>query len=370
MNRHKPVPMSFPMKIFFLFLLVYLFAALSGCAKPSVVFRPIPEKVPREPLAPEPGIEVIVNGQRVSPLVPTLFLLPEESLLVHVRNFSVSLSSGPKTESWSMLLSGQSMTVQGNNLFSGIAPKEPGLYHLEIECRQGWSKASASPNSRSEEWEEITRQPLLVIVLHPFSQLKDGFIDQFPMGFYSNPEEAQVRSVQTAPSQYLPPLGFIEVTPENIGVMVSKHYCLNDFICHFKTPFPHYMALSPALLLKLELLTIKLRQNGMPEARLTVLSGFRTPWYNQTVSGAKWSRHIYGDAADIMIDTPAPPGLPEDMNLNGHQDRDHIRLMVGLIEEIEEETGLMGGLGVYDRDTKVNQVPFIHMDTRGFKARW
>ena len=46
------------------------------------------------------------------------------------------------------------------------------------------------------------------------------------------------------------------------------------------------------------------------------------------------------------------------------------RLMARLIEEIEEETGLVGGLGVYDRDTKVNQVPFIHMDTRGFKARW
>lgn len=361
--------MSFSTKIF-LFLLVFPFAALMGCAKPPVVFRPVPEKVPQEGLAQEPGIEVIVNGQRVSPLVPTLFLLPEESLLVHVRNLPVSISSGLKTESWSMLLNGQAMTVQGNHHFSGKAPKEPGLYSLEIECRQRWSKTAASPNSREEEWEEITRQPLLVIVLHPFSQLKDGFIDQFPMGFYPNPEEAQDRTVQTAPSQYLPPLGFIEVTPENQGVLVSRHYCLNDFICHFKTPFPNYMALSPALLLKLELLTLKLRQNGIPEARLTVLSGFRTPWYNQIVSGAKWSRHIYGDAADIILDTPAPPGLQEDMNLNGHQDRDNIRLMVSLIEEIEEETGLVGGLGVYDQDIKGHQCPYIHMDTRGFKARW
>ncbi len=368
MKSHKPVPMSFSTKIFF--LLVFLSATLSGCAKRPAVFKPVPEKIPEKPLAIEAGIEVIVNGQRVSPLVPTLFLLPEESLLIHVRNLPVSLSSGPKTESWSMLLSGQAMTVQENNLFSGKAPKEPGLYGLEIECRQRWSKRAASPNSRDEGWEEITRQPLLVIVLHPFSRLKEGFIDQFPVGFYPNPEEAQVRAVQTAPSQYLPPLGFIEVTPENKGVLVSRHYFLNDFICHANTPFPHYMALSPAILLKLELLTLKLRQNGIPEARLTVLSGFRTPWYNQTVFGAKWSRHIYGDAVDITLDTQAPPGLEEDMNLNGRQDRNNIQVMAGLIEEIEEETGLVGGMGIYDRDTKGNPCPFIHMDTRGFKARW
>jgi hypothetical protein len=362
--------MSFSTKIFFLFLWVLLFAALSGCAKRPAVFKPVPEKVPPKPLAIEAGIEVIVNGQRVSPLVPTLFLLPEESLLVHVRNFPGSRSSVLKAESWSILLTDQVMTAMGNNLFSGKAPKEPGLYGLEIECRQIWAKKTASPNSREEGWEEITRQSLLAIVLRPFSGLKDGFIDQFPVGFYPNPEEARVRAVQTAPSQYLPPLGFIEVTPENKGVLVSRHYLLNDFICHANPPFPHYMALSPAILLKLELLTLKLRQNGMPEARLTVLSGFRTPWYNQTVFGAKWSRHIYGDAVDITLDTQAPPGLPEDISLNGRQDRNNIRVMAGLIEEIEEETGLVGGLGIYDLAANGNQCPFIHMDTRGFKARW
>lgn len=363
--------MSLITKIFFLFLVIFFIAALSGCAKPPVAFKRLPEKVPQEPLAPEPEIVVTVNGQRISPLVPTLFLLPEESLLVHVQKVPSSTGSGPKGESWSVLLNDRLMILQGKSLFSGKAPEEPGLYALEIESRQQWAKATVSQNSKEEEWEEITRESLLVVVLHPFSRLKEGFIDQFPMGFYPNPEEAPGKSIpKTALSQYLPPIGFIEVTPENQGILVSQHYCLKDFNCHHKTPFPHYMALSPDLLLKLELVTLRLRTLGISEARLTILSGFRTPWYNQTVSGAKWSRHIYGDAVDITLDPSILNALREDPTSNGLNDLKNPRLLAKLIEEIEEETGLVGGLGIYDRRKNGSQYPFIHMDTRGFKARW
>jgi hypothetical protein len=362
--------MSSLKKRFFLFLMIFLLATLIGCAKPPVALKPVPEKIPRERPVPESGIEVFVNGERVNPLVPTLFLLPEEPLLVHTQKISLSLSSGLKTESWSVLLNEHLMTVQGNNLFSGKAPKEPGLYDLEIECRQIWTKTTGSQNLQGGEWEEIDRQSLLVIVLHPSSQLKDGFIGQYPMGFYPDPEEAPAGVIpKTAYPQYLPPKGFIEVTPENQERFVSRHYCLKDFICHYKTSYPYYMALSPALLVKLELLTLKLRQNGMPEARLNILSGFRTPWYNQTVTRAKWSRHIYGDAVDITLDPPTSDDSKAKMNPNG-LDQNNFRVMVRLIEEIEEETGLVGGLGVGENDAKVNHFSFIHMDTRGFKARW
>ncbi len=390
----------------FLFLLIFFFLALSGCTKPQWIMKPFPEKVPDEPLSREPVMHIEVNGQRISPLVPTLFLLPEEAIQVRTRRVSPSVLSCPespfhlenvslptpphqpvgyadprgtgsqarrclKTESWSLVLNGRTLPLLGDNLFSGKAPKEPGLYILGLECRQRGYRPAAASDSRVEEWEEQTRQNLLVIVLYPFSRINDGFIDQFPMGFYPNPEEAPIRSIpKTALPHYLPPKGFIEVTPENQGVLVSKTLRLQDFSCHYKTPFPHYMALSSALLLKLELLTLKLQQLGFPEARLTILSGFRTPWYNQTVSGALWSRHIYGDAADITLKGWLQEGIKEDMNQDGRIDREDLLVLAGLIEEIEAETGLVGGLGIYDLSQNGKYCPFIHVDTRGFKARW
>jgi len=388
----------------FLFLVLFLFL-LTSCAKPPVAFKPRPEKYPQELIYSEPSMVVEINGQKISPLVPTLFLLPEESIVVQTQRVSphvLSCRIAPslledhssqsfshhqvwfkdpqtahdqirqclKAESWSVVLNGQPLPVKGNNLFSGKAPKDPGLYTLEIDCRQSWRKAAASRDLR-EEWEEKTRQSFLIIVLHPFSRLKDGFIDQFPVGFYSNPEEAPKNAIpKTNLTNYFPPKGFVEVTPENQGVLVSQHYRFQDFTCHLFAPYPHYMALSPALLLKLELLTLKLKQLGISEPRLTILSGFRTPWYNQTVSGALWSRHIYGDAADIILDISPQDGLMDDLNHDGRIDFQDAMVLARLIEEIEEETGLLGGLGVYDRGKNEKDSPYIHMDARGFKARW
>jgi hypothetical protein len=41
-----------------------------------------------------------------------------------------------------------------------------------------------------------------------------------------------------------------------------------------------------------------------------------------------------------------------------------------MIEDIERETGLVGGLGLYDWGENKGHRPFLHIDTRGVKARW
>lgn len=388
------------------FLLLLFIAFLSGCAKPPVKSRPLPEPMAPAPQAQESPLTIMANGQRVSPLVPTLFLLPEDPIVIHTRKTSPTIifcqdrpspedatplpalahhrawlrdpgiSDNPtrqclKSETWTVALNGQPLSLQGNNRFQGKAPKEPGLYTLEIDCRQSWLKATASRNSRGEGWEEKSRESILVVVLHSFSRLKDGFIDLFPMGTYAPPGEAIMKTLpKTALSSYLPPKGFIKVTPENRELLVSKHYRLQDFQCHLFAPYPHYMALSPSLLLKLELLTLKLQESVHPLARLTILSGFRTPWHNQTVSTAPWSRHLYGDAADVILDVSPHDGVLDDLNQDGRIDREDVLVLAKMVEKIEQETGLAGGLGVYDWDKNGKHGPFLHIDTRGFKTRW
>jgi hypothetical protein len=361
--------------LFFLLLFILL---LAGCAKQKIAFKPRPSPIPQAIPVPEfPMMRIEINGQKMSPLVPTLFMLPEDPLVIRIFNENGQAAGNQnnarsETGSWSVVFNGHPMTLEGTNLFSGSVPKAPGFYPLEIESRQELNQAPFFQNSHPGQRNEKTGPALLVIVLHPYSRLKDGFIDLYPIGFYPRPEKAPVNIIpKNALSQYLPPKGFIEVTPENQRLLVSRHYRLQDFSCRLNAPFPHFIALSPALLLKLELLTLNLKQYLQnPEARLTILNSFRPPGYNHSVSGALWSRHIYGDAADIIVDISPQDRLMDDLNHDGRIDREDVMVLANMIESIERENGLSGGLGVYDWLRNGKEGPYLHIDTRGFKIRW
>lgn len=76
------------------------------------------------------------------------------------------------------------------------------------------------------------------------------------------------------------------------------------------------------------------------DARVDVTSGCRCPVHNTRVGGAKHSRHLAGDAADIVVD-------------NVHPD---------LVAELADQLGFKG-VGWYNT--------FTHVDTRpGRRARW
>ncbi len=359
-----------------LLLLPFLFLfLLAGCAKKKVIYKPQPAPIPQGLSMPEfPGLRIEVNGQKVFPSVPTLFLLPEDPLVIRIQS-EIPLVTGNRlnprsdTEYWTVLFNGNPMKPETHNRFSAIVPRDPGFYPLKIISRKLSNQDSGSSDFSQGSEREKAGPTLLVIVLHPFSRIKNGFLDQYPMGFYSAPEDAPEKIIpKAARSCYQPPKGFIEVTDSNRELLVSQHYRLQDFICHQSSPFPQFIALSPALLLKLEWITLYLKQFAQnPEARLTILSGFRPPRYNQSVSGALWSRHIYGDAADIIVDLSPKDSRMDDLNLDGRLDRDDVMILFKFIEEIEMISGSPGGLGIFDRG-KLG--PSIHIDSRGFKARW
>ena len=60
--------------------------------------------------------------------------------------------------------------------------------------------------------------------------------------------------------------------------------------------------LRPRLLLKLEMMLEKVNAAGYRCDTFQVMSGYRTPHYNMAIGNVKYSRHVWGGAADIFVD--------------------------------------------------------------------
>jgi uncharacterized protein YcbK (DUF882 family) len=208
---------------------------------------------------------------------------------------------------------------------------------------------------------------LSVITMRPVSEKQRGRIGLYYIGNWPGEKRRNVKA------NYANPSGFIEVTPQNERTNVSEHFRLRDFLTHDQEGvWPKYLVLELKLVDKLELVLSDLAARGYDVSGVTVMSGFRTPQYN-TGGGdprgrAALSRHMYGDAADIFIDDDHN-GTMDDLN---HDRRVNIRdaqVILAAVDRVEREhPELVGGTGVYVASG--GHGPFIHIDTRGFRARW
>lgn len=125
------------------------------------------------------------------------------------------------------------------------------------------------------------------------------------------------------------------------------------------------------LLLKLEYLLEKVNQQGRQVPTFYVMSGFRTPFYNKSIGNVKYSRHCWGGAADIFIDVDPKDGVMDDLNGDGVIDVKDAMVMYEWVDGMNKNKdyrGFIGGLGLYRRTP--NHGPFVHVDVRGFRARW
>jgi uncharacterized protein YcbK (DUF882 family) len=204
------------------------------------------------------------------------------------------------------------------------------------------------------------------ITLRPFSDKKNGRIGPYRMGTWPFERRGAKRD------SYKNPKGFIEVTPENQDTYVSEHFRLRDFLTKDQHDvWPKYLVLDPQLLDKLELVIDDLSRNGVPVRHVSVMSGFRTPQYNQKGVGAgrvQNSRHQYGDAADVFVDNDRD-GYLDDLNGDGRVNTRDVAVMVAAVEHVERaHPQLVGGAGTY-RSTAAHG-PFVHIDARGYRARW
>ena len=211
-----------------------------------------------------------------------------------------------------------------------------------------------------------------VITLLPFNVKQDGRVGLYYVGTWPS-ERGKVGATKAPSLTYANPAGFIEVTPQNADTPVSEHFKLGDFLTHDQpTVWPKYLVLQPRLVDKLELVLTDLEMHGFDVHGVRVMSGFRTPQYNyaggNTAGRANLSRHMYGDASDIYIDDDGD-GQMDDLDHDGKISIDDARVILQAVDRVDAaHPELIGGVGVYTAAS--GHGPFIHIDTRGYRARW
>ena len=241
---------------------------------------------------------------------------------------------------------------------------------VQTEFAPAEQRRSGDPGSAPGIWNVVmklgqaSRQVprLSVIRPVPMTEARGGRIGQYRVGQWPKREGI-----------YTPPRGLIEVTPENRDLQVSQHFRLGDFLTKGQeNVWPKYVAMSPRLLDKLELTLQELVAMGHPVRDVGVISAFRHPHYNarggNTGGRGALSRHMYGDAMDFYVDNDGD-GRMDDLNGDGRVDLGDARVIASAAERVEKKhPTLIGGIGIY-RPTGAHS-GFVHLDTRGFRARW
>lgn len=226
------------------------------------------------------------------------------------------------------------------------APPQPGLVTLVV------SEPSVHREIR-----------INAFVRRPLELDGDGRLNGYHVGAYPD------KPLRGDP-RYGTPAGMVEVTRENQETLVSPNFRLRQFLTKQGGGWPRYVVLHERLLLKLEMILEKVREQGVPATTLHVMSGYRTPQYNRRIGNVPYSRHVFGDGADIFVDIDNDDRM-DDLDGDGDSDLDDARVLAAWIGELADDpfhVPLVGGLGVYG--PKPHRGPFVHVDTRGSPARW
>ncbi|MEJ2503182.1 MAG: DUF882 domain-containing protein [Gemmatimonadota bacterium] len=237
---------------------------------------------------------------------------------------------------------------------SGLEDR-PGVFHVLLRVRN--------------EVQRVADVTILNPV--PSALVEGGRLGRYLIGEWPSRAERPARLRTEA---YDPPAGLIAVTPENRDVPVSEHLVLGDFLTKGQNEvWPKYVAITPALLDKIELTLQELERTGHPVEEVGIISGFRTPWYNahggNTGGRGSVSRHMYGDALDFYIDNDGD-GAMDDLDGDGRITRGDARVIAEAVGSVEERyPEYVGGVGIYGPRPGAHS-GFVHVDARGYRARW
>jgi hypothetical protein len=206
---------------------------------------------------------------------------------------------------------------------------------------------------------------LNVFVLTPWNNGKAATLNGYRIGTYG---KKPLRNLET----YRAPTGFIEFNPKLADLRVSPHFSLGQFLCKQQPGSSRtYMLIQPGMLMKLERILEAANKKGWQVNTLTVMSGFRTPAYNKAIGNSTTSsRHLYGGAADVFIDADGD-GRMDDLNGDGVVDGRDAMALADLAEAVagkDHASWSAGGLAAYPENSAHG--PFVHVDVRGYRARW
>ena len=183
---------------------------------------------------------------------------------------------------------------------------------------------------------------------------------------YPNPYQSPL------PHKYDNPINFIQIaSPAEAEQQLSSHFKASQFLPVRPADYrdgiwPQPLLIQMPLLEKLEAVLEVLAENGKPTPTLTILSGYRTPSHNKRVGGATYSRHMYGDAVDFIVDANGD-GKMDDLNGDGKVSRSDLSWLLSRLAR-KSVPVTAGGTGAYESHGKAEA--FLHMDARGRTAYW
>ena len=281
-------------------------------------------------------LQLGVRGHQVRLEVFSLFMQPGESL---------RLSHPYGNHPVRVRLDGEIFGRGESGSWVITAPQAPGLYSLEV---------------RREDSGDSTQLNLFVAV--PATEMEGEYLNGYRIGSYP-PARKNRRN-------YEPPLGFFEVTEENVDTRLTPHFTLRQFLCKQESDYPKYVVIRESLLALLEGVLADVQEAGFEVDTFGVISAYRTPYYNKRIGNVPYSRHVYGDAMDFYIDENRD-GLMDDINFDGMRNRKDIDRFFAIVDAFKarpENVLLVGGIGRYSKTSRHGG--FVHADTRGYRAGW
>ncbi|XOV85551.1 MAG: D-Ala-D-Ala carboxypeptidase family metallohydrolase [bacterium] len=308
-------------------MLVRLFVLAAGCLLMSSAFGWDSQRA---------AVPLVVDGRIVPYRIFAIYLMPGQVFEVGYENDALR---------GDYVFAGQQGQLGSGEL---VAPTRPGLYPMKIQSDLG-----------SDE-----RQLNIFVMVPATEQSRDKRLNGYRIGAYP---AKPYRGLDV----YRAPQGFVEVTRDNLNTLVSPNFKIRQFLSKQDQGFPKYVVLKANLLLKLENILASLNNNVRPVEGLTIMSGYRTPWYNRAIGNVPNSRHVFGGAADVYIDDQPRDGQMDDMNGDGKIDKKDAQWLATYINRMSQrgEFGRrIGGIGVYGSNSAHG--PFVHVDVRGSRARW
>jgi hypothetical protein len=282
-----------------------------------------------------PDVSVRFGDQSVSYETMAVFALPGERVPIEVSDDQAFVEASSGT-----------ITRVAPGRFEWQGPSDAGDAVLRVRDANGAERVTMN-----------------AFVMVPYSEMKNGLVRGYRVGAYPEP-----RSGKTYESR---PRGFVRVTSANEEIAVVPHFTLGQFVCKSGAGYPKYIVLQHPLLVRLENLLATANESGIQAKTFHVMSAYRTPQYNKAIGNTtSFTRHQYGDAADIFVDEDGD-GRMDDLNHDGRCDKQDAMVLHHLAERTEgtpEAGGLDGGLSAYSPTH--SHGAFVHVDTRGYEARW
>ncbi len=192
----------------------------------------------------------------------------------------------------------------------------------------------------------------------------DEILSEFEtLDFEELPEEylEKSKSNHKKYKKHLEDASYLIIQRNDFYKKIAGKFRIRDFVCKDKfykaclldKEKNFYWLIDKKLLEAVIKLLKTLEEKELNKDALRITYGHRHPAMNEKIKGAKQSRHIHGEAIDMVVG---------DIDNDGKYSSKDKKLLIDILEkEIIKDKG---GIGKYPGTRTV------HMDTRGYRARW